>query len=131
MSGLFDKLQDEIEGRDKEGGISPLDLAELSRPLRKIIKFMLREVEQSFEGLWDAVTAMEEEDQMTRDELGKTLETLTKQGWLISMGEKGQMKYKVNLRRKPGSRLAQGIWNALDEKIEKREKADPKNDIDS
>ncbi|MBW8009972.1 MAG: hypothetical protein FVQ83_01850 [Chloroflexi bacterium] len=130
MSGLFDRLQNEIEGREKEDGISPLDLAELSAPLRKIIRLMLREVELSFDRLWEALSGTEDGEQMSKDELGKMLETLAKQGWLISRGEKDRASYKVNLRRKPGSSLAQGIWSALDDKIEKREKADPKADGD-
>lgn len=131
MSGLFDRLQNEIEGRETKGGISPLDLADFSAPLRKIIRLLLREVELSFDGIWQAVEAMPEEERMNENELGETLKNLTKQGWLISMGEEGSQRFKVNLRRKPGSNLAKGIWSALDAKIENREKSDPKEETDS
>ena len=122
MSGLFDRLQNEIESNEKEGGISPLDLVELSPLLKKIVRKMLREVEMTFDELWEFIQGLPDESQISQSELSKTMETLSKQGWAISMGESGNMRYKVNLRRKPGSTLAQGIWSALNDKIEKRTK---------
>ena len=44
MSGIFDRLQGQLSSQDDEGGITPLDLAELSPALRKIMRLMLREV---------------------------------------------------------------------------------------
>ena len=124
MTGLFDKLQNQLENREDEGGISPLDLVELPSPLRKIMRHMLREVEVSFDHLWEHAEFLADAEKMTRNELSGAIETLTKQGWLISMGEKDKSKYRVNLRRKPGSKLAGSIWAALDEKIERRDKSD-------
>ncbi len=128
MSGLFDRLQNEIESSEKEGGISPLDLADLSPLLRKIVRKMLREVEMTFDELWEYIQSLPEESQINQSELSKTMETLSKQGWAISMGESNDMRYKINLRRKPGSTLAKGIWSALDDKIEKRSKGDLETD---
>lgn len=123
MTGLFDKLQNELENREDEGGISLLDLAELPLQLRKIMRFMLREVEVTFEHLWKHVESLPETEKMTRDELSGAIITLTKQGWFVSMGEKDKTTYRVNLRRKPGSNLADSIWAALDDKIEQRDKS--------
>ena len=123
MTGLFDKLQNELENREDEGGISLLDLAELPSQLRKIMRFMLREVEVTFEHLWKHAESLPETEKMTRDELSGAIKTLTKQGWLVSMGEKDNAKYRVNLRRKPGSNRADSIWAALDEIIEQRDKS--------
>ena len=124
MTGLFDKLQNEIENRKGDGGISPLDLAELPSQLRKIMRYMLREVEVTFDHLWEHAESLAEAEAMTKDELSGAIKTLTKQGWLISMGEKEKTKYRVNLRRKRGSNLPGSIWAALDDKIEQRDKAD-------
>lgn len=44
MPGLFDRLDKEIKDRQKEGGISPLDLAGLPPALRRIMRVMLREL---------------------------------------------------------------------------------------
>ena len=121
MTGLFDKLQNELENREDEGGISLLDLADLPLQLRKIMRFMLREVEVTFEHLWKHAESLPETEKMTRAELSGAIKTLTKQGWLVSMGEKDKTTYRVNLRRKPGSNLADSIWAALDEIIEQRD----------
>jgi hypothetical protein len=46
--GLFDKLNNQLQNREQEGGISPLDIAGLPPQLRKIMRLMLREVEMTY-----------------------------------------------------------------------------------
>jgi hypothetical protein len=120
MGGLFDRLQNQLDNRDKDAGISPLDLAKLSPPLRKIMRMMLREVEMSYPELLAATQAMPEVDRLTAAELDQSLNQLSNDGWLIRLGIEDLITYKVNLRRKSGSSLAQGIWSALDSKLEKK-----------
>ena len=43
MPGVFDRLNKEIQDKQKEGGITPLDLAGLPPALRKIMRVMLRD----------------------------------------------------------------------------------------
>ena len=47
MPGVFDRLDKEIKDKQKEGGITPLDLAELPPALRKIMRLMLRELQMN------------------------------------------------------------------------------------
>jgi hypothetical protein len=54
---------------------------------------------------------------MSQAELDEALNQLSKDGWIIQMGEE-QITYRVNLRRKAGSTLAKSIWSALDDRIE-------------
>lgn len=117
MPGLFDRLDKEIKNKQAEGGISPLDLASLPPALRKIMRVMLRELSASYPRLCDAVDSMQEKDRLSRTELDSALSDLTDQFWLIRIGEKEKAIYKVNLRRKEGSKLAAGIWSALDHKL--------------
>lgn len=131
MSGLFDKLQDELINRESEGGISPLDLAELPSQLRKVMRHMLREVEVPFENIWEHINTLPKEDQLSKEELAKGLTTLAKQGWVIAMGEEENLRYRVNLRRKPSSSLAGSIWAALDDKIVEPTKTKPTEDTES
>jgi hypothetical protein len=58
-----------------------------------------------------------EGERPSQAELDQALEVLTKQFWLIKRGEGERVRYQANLRRKAGSKLAQGVWNALDNKI--------------
>jgi hypothetical protein len=120
MGGLFDRLQNQLDKRDKDAGISPLDLAGLPPALRRIMRMMLREVEMSYAQLVQIIADMPERDRLTQSELDDTLKQLTHDGWLIRLGVEDLVTYKVNLRRKAGSSLAQGIWAALDSRLEKK-----------
>ena len=125
MAGLFDRLQNELDDRDKEGGITALDLADLPAPLRKIMRLMLRKIEMDYPSLLQAVEAMPEKDRMEKAELDQALDELSKKSWLIRRGEGDSVTYKVNLRRKASSTLVDGIWASLDDKIEGQKGSSP------
>jgi hypothetical protein len=129
MGGVFDRLNSKLEAREMEGGISALDLKDLPPGLRKVMRLMLREVEMGYPAICEAMEAMPEAERLSRSELDQALEQLHKQGWLIKLGEE-RITYKVNLRRKAGSTLAQGFWNSLDKKIEESKSA-PKPEGDT
>lgn len=117
MSGVFDRLQGQLGDQgEEEGGISPLELADLSPGPRQIIRLILREVEMGYPALCEAVAALTGEEHLDQAELDQALEDLTRQGWLIKMGE-DKITYRVNLRRKAGSTL--GLWGDLRSRIEK------------
>jgi len=122
MGGVFDRLNSKLEAREMEGGISALDLKDLPPGLRKVMRLMLREVELTYPAICEAMETMPEAERLNRSELDQALEQLNKQGWLIKLGEE-RITYKVNLRRKAGSTLAQGIWNTLDKKIDESKSA--------
>jgi len=117
MSGIFDRLQKRLEVEAQEGGISPLDLAALPPLLRKIMRYMLREYELMYPEILEWVDSLPAAERPAKAELDQALEVLTKQFWLIRRGEGERVRYQANLRRKAGSKLAQGIWNVLDTKI--------------
>jgi hypothetical protein len=115
--GLFDRLQNQLEDRGNEGGISPLDLAALPPRLRKIMRLMLREVEMTYNQLREETAKMPEADRLNDVELKEALDSLTKQSWLIALGQEELVTYRVNLRRKGPSSLAAGIWATLDDRM--------------
>jgi hypothetical protein len=115
--GLFDRLQNQLEDRAKEGGISPLDLAALPPRLRKIMRLMLREVEMTHKELTEATAKLPESDRLSPAELVEALDSLTKQSWLIKLGQDDLVTYRVNLKRKGPSSLASGIWATLEDKM--------------
>ena len=122
MPGVFDRLNKEIKDKQQEGGITALDLAELSPALRKIMRVMLRELQMTYPRLCEVMDAMPEQERLTRDGLDDALSTLTQQFWLLRIGEGEKAIYKVNLRRKEGSKLASGIWSSLDAKLKDKPK---------
>lgn len=119
MAGVFDRLQRQIEDKNKEGGITALDLADLPPALRKIMRLMLRQLQMNYPQLCAAMDAMPEAERLSRTDLDQSLENLTRQAWLTRLGEGAKAVYKVNLRAKSGSTLASGIWASLDEKLKK------------
>ncbi len=119
MPGVFDRLQKEIENKGNEGGITALDLADLPPTLRKIMRLMLRELQLNYPQLIEAVAALPEKERLAAKDLDEALEVLSTQGWLIRIGQGEKAIYKVNLRRKAGSKLASGVWNTLDEKLKR------------
>lgn len=120
MSGLFDRLQNELDDKEDEGGITALDLVDLPQQLRKLMRLMLREVELSRGAMSEAVAKMKEEDRLSDQDLAASIKALVQQNWLIETGEGDNRRYRVNLRRKKGSELAASIWNKLDSRIEER-----------
>jgi hypothetical protein len=116
MAGVFDRLHSEIGGEEEEGGLSILDLADLPPTQRKLMRLMLREVQLTYEELRGAVEAWPEAERMGQEELDEALDVLSKNLWLIRMGEE-HITYRANLRRKPGSDVARSIWGDLDSRI--------------
>ena len=121
MSDLFDRLQNELDIRAKEDGITPLDLAELPTPLRRIMRKMLRAIELDKNEIGQIFNDLPAEERKEVKNLDDALKILTKQGWLIALGDGGNRRYKVNLRRKRGSELAADIFNKLDERLSQRQ----------
>ena len=119
MPGVFDRLNKEIQDKQQEGGITPLDLASLPPALRKIMRLMLRELQMTYPRLCEAMESVPEADRLSREDLQSALTALTEQYWLIRIGEGEKAIYKVNLRRREGSKLAAGIWSALNDKLKK------------
>jgi len=120
--GVFDKLHREIGDNDDARGISPLDLADLPPMTRKLMRMLLREVEMRYDEIQEAVAAWPEEAQPTQKELDEMLAELTRDQWLLKLGQEN-IRYEANLRRKPPSQLARSIWANLDSKIEAARKA--------
>ncbi len=120
MPGVFDRLNKEIQDKQKEGGITPLDLAGLPPALRKIMRLMLRELQMNYPRLREVMDSMPDAERLSRDELDSALLTLTDQFWLTRIGENEKAIYKVNLRRKEGSKLAAGLWTKLDERLKRK-----------
>jgi hypothetical protein len=116
MGGVFDRLHSQIGVEEEEGGLSVLDLAALPPAWRRLMRLMLREGEMTHAEICEAVEAMSEAERLSRAELEEALDLLSKNLWLIRMGEE-RITYRPNLRRKAGSKLAQSIWASLESRI--------------
>jgi hypothetical protein len=117
MTSIFDRLQQQLDIRKREEGISALEIRDLPPNLRKIMRLMLREIVMKYNSLVAAVDAMPATDRLSHAELDVALNTLVEQNWLVRYGEAEFTSYRVNLRRKAGSQLQQDIWSTLGSRI--------------
>lgn len=113
MNTIYDRLKQKLQVQRREGGISPLELAELPPQLKKVMRLLIREMELSYPDLCQAINEMRSADKMSQADLDESLEVLTRQNWLKRDYERGIPLYRVNLRRKAGSALPPGIWTSL------------------
>jgi DNA-binding MarR family transcriptional regulator len=111
MTGIFDRLQTEIETRQRVEGITPADLLDLSPELRRIINMILRQGEMS-------LTEIVLELDMKPSEVKGLLDTLLEKGYLKAFEVKGEQRYKTFLARKRRREVPLDIWEALGSKVE-------------
>lgn len=108
MESMYDRLSKRLKVEKHSEGISPLEIAELPPPLRRVMRLMLREntltLEQMVEVVCDA-------GEMTPSELEQALDELTRQNWLL----RHEDQYEVNLRRRASA--MSGIWATLNDRI--------------
>jgi hypothetical protein len=118
--GLYDRLTDRIgddNGEESSGGLTPLDIADLPPAQRKVMFSLLRDTKTATEGIgFDQLQIKLDHP----EGLATTISELIKNNWLIAIGEEGNLRYKVNIRRKRSSSLGFGIWSSLSERITQR-----------
>lgn len=107
MAGLFNRLQDEIDSREKEGGISPVDLLDLSPTLATVIREIIR---RNGMKLADIAAAL---DQST-EEIQEALDELVVKGYIRRVEVRDELWYKAHFRRKADKTLDKSLWSALD-----------------
>jgi hypothetical protein len=114
---IFDRLQNKIDVAKREEGISAIELTDLPPNLRKVMRLMLREVAMKRTEIDAAIEAMPPANRLAPQELSEALDKLVEQNWLSRYGSDDMTTYRVNLRRRAGSKLSTDIWGALDGKI--------------
>jgi hypothetical protein len=111
MSGLFDRLQDEINARQKRVGLSPVDLLDLPADLAAVIRKIVRQ-----NGLRLADIAAEL-NQAPAD-VQQTLDELEKKGFVRHVEVQGDLWYKARFGRKADKSLSASVWGALDKVLD-------------
>jgi predicted transcriptional regulator len=111
MTGLFDRLQSEIETRQRMEGITPADLLNLSPELRRIINTITRQGEMS---LAEIILELD----MIPSEARGVLDTLAEKGFLKAFEVKGELRYKTFFARRRGREVPLNIWDVLSDKVE-------------
>ena len=113
MGSLFDRLQDEIDSRESQEGISPADLLDMPAGLAAVVKQIVR---RNGMKLSEVAELMNE----TPESAQKMLDDLVKKGYVRQVEVKDQVWYKAHFGRRR-SRLSSDFWSALDEAVESEE----------
>lgn len=116
MPGLFDRLKNELGGDEEPAGISPLDITNLPEDQRRILLWLLRDRTASTEGVPASVLQSQMEN--PPDDCADVLKGLARSGWVISLGEPPNVRYKINLRRKRGTTIGFGLWTLISDRLQ-------------
>ncbi|MBN1220772.1 MAG: MarR family transcriptional regulator [Anaerolineae bacterium] len=114
MGGLFDRLQDEIDSRERQEGISPADLLDMPPALASVIKKIIRH-----NGMKLAEIA--EELAQSPQDTQQMLAEMVKKGYLRRIEVKNEIWYKARFAHKR-SRLSSDFWSNLDTAVDQEEK---------
>jgi DNA-binding MarR family transcriptional regulator len=111
MAGLFNRLQDELDSREQQDGISPIDLLDLPPALATIIKQIVRKNGMKLADIAKALNQSPEKAQ-------KALDELVDKGYVRRVEVKEDIWYKAFFRRKADKPIGSGVWAALDGLVE-------------
>jgi len=107
MTGLFNRLQDEIEARESQVGLSPIDLLDMPDELADVVNQIIRKNGMKLEDIATALGKSPEDTRLALDEL-------VEKGFARRVEVKKEIWYKANFGRKADKLLSSDIWAALD-----------------
>ncbi len=108
--GLFGRLQQELEAREKTPGLVMADLIELPESLRTLVNWMLR---QQTVRLSQAAAFLGQDEAAARATVGALIE----KGFVRERLMKGETCYRVRLAPRRARQAALDVWKALDDRI--------------
>jgi hypothetical protein len=108
---LFDRLQGELEAREKSPGLTMSDILSLPDPFGRLCNWMLRCQQATV----PEVAAFLQEDEA---QAAATLAGLVERGFAMQVDVQGVTYYRVRLAAKRGRNIPLNLWQALEGKVE-------------
>jgi predicted HTH transcriptional regulator len=111
MTGLFNRLQDEIDARNQQDGLSPIDLLDMPDALASIINIIIRN---------NGATQAEIANLLgqSAETTGSMLAQLVAKGYVREVAVRNKVWYKASFGRKADNAGTSGLWSMLDELTE-------------
>lgn len=109
--GLFDRLQSEMDGREKAAGLTMADVLSLPADQRQIVNWIMRQGEAS---LNEVVT----QTGQAEDAVRLTLAALVDRGFLRELAFLGEPHYRPRLGARRRQQLPTDVWQALNDRIQ-------------
>ncbi len=116
-----------VDDQDKPAGLSPLEIADLPEEQRQVMFGLLRDTNAATGEI--ALEALQQKF-LHLDRLSDVLADLTKNGWLIKLGELPHVRYRVNLRRKRAASLGANVWASLTDRLSRGSDEDKGQDME-
>ncbi len=113
-TGLYNRLQGELEAREKSPGLNMADLLALPEPQGGLLRWMVR---KGHVGLGEVAAFLGCDEEETRTVLGH----LREQGFVREIEIHGVTQYRVRLAPKRGHELPGNLWQALNDKVKEEE----------
>ena len=113
--GLFGRLQQELDDREKAAGLSMVDILELPDSLRQLVNWMMR---SEMVSLSQVVAQVGQDEAATQ----AMLATLVEKGFVRQLEIKGELHYRVRVASQKKRTLPQNLWHALDDKVDEEKK---------
>lgn len=107
---LFQRLHDEIEARELDRSLSPIDLLSLSDEFHDVLRRIMRRGQTTAEEL--AQELAEPSDRTTA-----LLAQLEDKGYLSRIPDVSPPRYRVNLGKRRSRQLPEGIWSSLADRL--------------
>ena len=109
-TGLFGRVEQELEAREKTPGLTMADILTFPTPMRKMANWLVREREVC---LAEAVAFMEGDEVGARAVLAEMVDM----GYVLELDIRGEVRYRVRLARRRRREVPLDIWQALGDKV--------------
>jgi len=111
MTDIFDRLQQEIDDRERQEGMSTLDLLDMPAELSRIVVALARKGQMPVEDLAADV-------EMPVDELEPLMDALVDKGMVRGYDIGDRRLYRTYFGRRRGREAQSDIWSALQERTD-------------
>jgi hypothetical protein len=111
VAGLFGRLEQELDAREKTPGLSMTEIITLPDPLRRLINWMIRERQVELE----AAAAYFGQDVPVVEAM---LTDMIEKGYVTRLEMRDKVYYRVRLAPKRGREIPLNIWQSLDDRVE-------------
>jgi DNA-binding MarR family transcriptional regulator len=105
--GIFDRMQKEIDAREKQEGITLSVLLDLSPPLRRLMNQITRKGQLSVEEAAEVLA-------QTPADAQQKLNAFVEKGYLERERQADEWVYRTRFARKRPRQIPVGIWSALE-----------------
>ena len=109
-TGLFGRVEQELQAREKTPGLTMADILTFPPPMRRLANWLVREREVDLPA---AVAFMDGDEATTR----AVLSEMVGKGYVLALDIRGETRYRIRLARRRRREVPLDIWQSLDEKV--------------